>query len=59
MAYIYEHIRTQGYEPLHFEEHFSRLDALAREFFLAPISISRKELQRVIGERLHKEGFSY
>ena len=58
MAYIYEHIRTQGYEPLHFEEHFSRLDALAREFFLAPISISSKELQRVIGERLHKEGFS-
>ena len=58
MAYIYEYIRTQGYEPLHFEEHFTRLEALAHKLFLAPLAISRKELQRLISERLHNEGYS-
>ena len=44
MAYIYEHIRTRGFEPLHFEEHFARLDALSRKLFLSPIAIEREEL---------------
>lgn len=58
MAYIYEHIRTQGFEPLHFEEHFTRLNALARELFLAPLAVEHQELQRQIAERLRKEGCS-
>ena len=58
MAFIYEHIRTQGFEPLHFEEHFIRLDALARKLFLAPIAFGRKELKRMITEQLRKEGYS-
>lgn len=58
MAYIYEHIRTQGFEPLHFEEHFARLEALARRLFLAPLSVTQTELRRRIGEQLRGDGFS-
>lgn len=58
MAYIYEYIRTQGFAPMHFEEHYTRLEALARKYFLAPLSVERKELQRLIGERLCNDGFS-
>lgn len=58
MAYIYEYIRTQGFEPIHFEEHYTRLEALARKYFLAPLSVERKELQRLIGEQLCNDGFS-
>lgn len=58
MAYIYEHIRTKGYEPLHFEEHYARLDALARKLFLAPLAIEGAELRRMVSERLQKEGCS-
>ena len=58
MAYIYEHIRTQGFEPLHFEEHYARLDTLARKLFLAPLAIEREELQRRIGECLRMGGYS-
>ena len=48
MAYIYEHIRTKGFEPMHFEEHYARLDALARKLFFAPLAIEREALQRMI-----------
>ena len=58
MAYIYEHIRTQGFEPIYFEQHFSRLDALARKLFLAPIAIGHSELKRMISEHLRHEGYS-
>ena len=58
MAYIYEHIRTRGFEPLHFEEHFARLDALARKLLLSPIAIEREELKRRITECLRREGYS-
>ena len=52
MAYIYEYIRTRGYEPIHFEEYYARLDALARKIFLAPFAIEREVLQRNIAECL-------
>jgi branched-subunit amino acid aminotransferase/4-amino-4-deoxychorismate lyase len=52
MAYIYEHIRTKGFEPMHFEEHYTRLDALARKLFFAPLAIEREALQRMIAECL-------
>ncbi len=52
MAYIYEHIRTKGFEPMHFEEHYARLDALARKLFFAPLAIEREALQRMIAECL-------
>lgn len=58
MAHIYEHIRTLGFEPLHFEEHFVRLEALARKLFLAPLSVTRAELRKRISEQLRSEGFS-
>ena len=38
MAHIYEHIRTRGHEPLHFEEHFAQLEALSAKYFTEPIS---------------------
>jgi branched-subunit amino acid aminotransferase/4-amino-4-deoxychorismate lyase len=52
MAYIYEYIRTQGFEPMHFEEHYSRLDALACKHLFIPFAVERNELRRVIGETL-------
>lgn len=58
MAYIYEHIRTRGFEAMHFEEHYVRLDALARRVFLSPFKPSREELQKMIAEKLRDEGFS-
>jgi hypothetical protein len=58
MAYIYEHIRTQGFEPMHFEEHFARLNALARKLLLAPLAIEREELQRRVAECLRNAGCS-
>ena len=58
MAYIYEYIRTQGYEPLYFEEHYARLDALSQRLFNAPLNTSAKELKVAIGDILRKEGYS-
>ena len=58
MAYIYEHIRTQGYDPLHFEEHFSHLEATAIAHFNEPLKISREELRKAIKECLQSERFS-
>lgn len=58
MAYIYEYIRTRGYEPIYFEEHYARLDALARKHLLRPFSVERDELCRLIGEKLRSGHFS-
>ncbi len=58
MAYIYEYIRTQGFEPLHFEKHFARLDALSRRLFIAPIGVTPEGLRQRIVEELQRGGFS-
>ncbi len=58
MAYIYEYIRTRGYEPMHFEEHFTRLEELSRALFLAPLAIGREELRKAIAEKLRSGGYS-
>ena len=58
MAYIYEYIRTQGYEPLYFEEHYARLDALARKHLFIPFSVERDELRKLISEKLRSGYFS-
>lgn len=58
MAYIYEHIRTQGFEPLHIEEHYMRLDALSRKLLFCPLSITQEELRKRISEKLCADGFS-
>ena len=55
MAYIYEYIRTQGYEPMHFEEHYTYLDALAITYFASPLKISQQELKTAIKEQLRKD----
>ena len=58
MAYIYEHIRTRGYEPLHFEEHYTYLEAGAVRHFGEPLNISRQELKETIAKTLQKGRFS-
>ncbi len=58
MAYIYEYIRTNGFEPMHFEEHYARLDALARKHLFMPFSVERDRLRKVIGETLRSNHFS-
>ena len=58
MAYIYEYIRTRGYEPIHFEEHYARLDALSQHLFHAPLNTSPEELKGAIGDILRKDGYS-
>lgn len=58
MAHIYEHIRTQGYKPLHLEEHYARLTTLSEELFCAPLECSSEELAERIGEALRREGCS-
>ena len=58
MAYIYEHIRTQGFEPLHFEEHYARLDALSRKLFLAPVGVAPEVLKRAVAQALQQGGYS-
>lgn len=58
MAYIYEYIRAQGYEPMHFEEHYARLDALSCIYFGNPINISQAELRNAIVAEFRKSRFS-
>ena len=58
MAYIYEHIRTQGYDPIYFEEHYTRLDSLARTYFHEPLKATREVLRKAIAECLKEEQFS-
>ena len=52
MAYIYEYIRTQGHEPIHFEEHYARLDALSQRIFGRPIGVTPKALKESIADIL-------
>lgn len=59
MAYIYEYIRTQGHEPMHFEEHYVRLDALSVIYFAESLRISRQELVAAIKEHLQNGHFSH
>ena len=58
MAYIYEHIRTRGYEPLYFEEHFTYLEARAVSLLHISFKPSRKELLKAIKEALQSARFS-
>ncbi|MBO4936486.1 MAG: hypothetical protein J6C94_06910 [Alistipes sp.] len=58
MAFIYEHIRTKGYSPLHLEEHYARMTALSEELFCAPFDCSSEKLAERIGEALRMGGCS-
>lgn len=58
MAYIYEYIRTKGFEPIHFEEHYTHLDALSVVYFSESLKISRQELLKAIKESLREGHFS-
>lgn len=52
MAYIYEHIRTQGHKPLHLEKHYARLKEQTEKYFSAQPALSEEELRKVIVEML-------
>lgn len=58
MAYIYEYIRTRGYEPIHFEEHYMRLNTLSERLFHAQLNTTPEELKKAIGDMLRNEGYS-
>lgn len=58
MAYIYQHIRTRGFEPIHFDEYYTYLEAAFVTHFREPMSLSREELQREIEITLRNERFS-
>ena len=54
MAYIYEHIRTNGYEPLHLEEHIEHLkEAVVNHFGTMP-SLPQEGLRKAIKEALQR-----
>jgi hypothetical protein len=59
MVYIYEYIRTRGCEPLHFEEHYNRLEELSRNFqsFALADRFPREMLRQRIVEQLKREGY--
>lgn len=52
MAYVYEHIRTKGYEPLHIDEHIAHLEATAINHFGTKPSLSQEALRKAIKEAL-------
>ena len=52
MAYIYEHIRTKGYEPIHLEEHIAHLKATAVKHFGTMATVSQDVLRKSIKEAL-------
>lgn len=58
MVYIYEYIRTQGFEPIHFEEHYAHLDMLSVVYFSESLKISQHDLRKAIKESLRKGHFS-
>ncbi len=58
MAYIYEYIRTRGTKPLHFEQHYERLEELSRSILMLPLPISQEELRKSIVARLKQEGYT-
>ena len=55
MAYIYEYIRTRGHEPLHFEEHYARLEALSAKYFTEATFFHPQDVWNFIIESM-KEG---
>ena len=59
-VYIYEYIRTRGYEPLHFEEHYRHLAELSHKFQIFPIEerLPREVLRQHIVERLKRAGYA-
>ena len=57
MAYIYEYIRTRGFEPLYFEEHYAHLEELARNILYTSLDIDRQELKKNIADTLYRNGF--
>lgn len=54
MAYIYEHIRTNGHEPLHLEEHIEHLKATVVNQFGTIPSLPQEGLRKAIKEALQK-----
>lgn len=58
MAYIYEYIRTQGYQPLYLEEHCRRLEEAARQLLSLSWHIDCKELRERIATALREGGCS-
>ncbi len=58
MAYIYEYIRTKGYKPIHFEEHYTRLEELANTLFSNGTNLNKEQLYSRIAEVLRNNGFS-
>lgn len=58
MAYIYEAIRTRGFEPRYLEAHYQRLEALAHRVIAAPLKFSREALRVEIAAALRRENFS-
>lgn len=58
MAYIYEHIRTRGYEPIHFERHYAHLEDLAKRLLHTPLKVDRARLKGEIAESLRRNRFS-
>lgn len=59
-VYIYEYIRTRGYEPLHFEKHFRHLEELSHQYALFPLgkTITREKVRAQIAEKLKKAGYA-
>uniref|UniRef100_UPI004055A273 hypothetical protein n=1 Tax=Alistipes sp. TaxID=1872444 RepID=UPI004055A273 len=58
MAYIYEYIRTRGFEPMHFEEHYKRLEELANSLFSNDTNLDNEVLRNRIAEALLNNGYS-
>ena len=58
MAYIYEHIRTRGYEPIHFERHYTHLKELAQRMLHTPLKVDRNSLKAEIAETLRRNRYS-
>ena len=58
MAYIYEYIRTKGFVPLHFEEHYTHLEELARRLLATPLEIDCQRLREKIAEALRGNNYS-
>lgn len=58
MAYIYEYIRTKGFEPLYFEEHYAHLEELAQRLLATPFKFNRQSLRAEITEALSSNGYS-
>lgn len=58
MLYIYETIRTRGFESRYLEEHYRRLEELAHRIVGSPLKISCERLRVEIAESLRRNNFS-